>query len=111
MRRRGMIAGCIQISTGVVKTEELNAALDRVYSLDDFQLVEASFEDTNLGRVLVVEVVEKSWGPNYLEVGLGWEDDFTLESIIDFRVAYTLGNITDNNGEWRNELGFGTNKP
>ena len=93
-----------------ISTEELNAALDRVYSLDDFQLVEASFEDTNLGRVLLVEVVEKSWGPNYLEVGLGWEDDFTLESIIDFRVAYTLGNITDNNGEWRNELGFGTNK-
>jgi NTE family protein len=93
-----------------ISTEELNAALDRLYSLDQFELVQATFEDTDQGRVLTVEVTEKSWGPNYLEVGIGWEDDFTLESIINLDFAYTLGNITDNNGEWRNELGIGTNK-
>jgi NTE family protein len=93
-----------------ISSEELNAAIDRLYSLDRFELVEAVFEDTDVGRVLIVDVVEKSWGPNYLEMGLGWEDDFTLDSIIDLDFAYTVGNITDNNGEWRNELGIGTNK-
>ena len=93
-----------------ISTDELNAAVDRLYSLDKFELVQATFEDTDHGRVLTVEVTEKSWGPNYLEVGIGWEDDFTLESIIDIDFAFTIGNITDNNGEWRNELGLGTNK-
>jgi NTE family protein len=93
-----------------ITTEELNAAVDRLYSLDRFELVEAAFEDTNHGRVLIVEVVDKSWGPNFLEVGLGWEDDFTLESFINLVFAYTVGVLSVNNGEWRNELGIGTNK-
>ena len=93
-----------------ISTEELNAALDRLYSLDKFELVQATFEDTDDGRVLTVHVAEKSWGPNFLEVGIGWEDDFTLDSLINLDFAYTIGNITDNNGEWRNELGIGTNK-
>jgi NTE family protein len=93
-----------------ITTEELNAAVDRLYSLDRFQRVEAAFEDTDKGRVLIIEIVDKSWGPNYLEVGLGWESDFTLDSIVNLDFAYTVGDITDNNGEWRNELGIGTNK-
>ena len=93
-----------------ITIEELLAATDRVYSLDRFELVDAVFEERDIGRVVVVQVVEKSWGPNYLEFGMGWEDDFTLESVINIDFAYTIGNITDNNGEWRNELGIGTDK-
>jgi NTE family protein len=93
-----------------ITAEELLAALDRVYSLGSFESVYGAFEDKDSGRVLVVTVVEKSWWPNYFEAGLGWEDDFTEDSIIDLDFAYTIGNITDNNGEWRNELGIGTNK-
>ncbi len=93
-----------------ITIEELLAAVDRLYSLDRFELVDAVFEERDVGRVIVVKVIEKSWGPNYLEFGLGWEDDFTLDSVINLDFAFTLGNITDNNGEWRNELGIGTNK-
>jgi NTE family protein len=91
-----------------ITTEELLAALDRVYSLDRFELVEAFFEQRAEGRVLVVEVIEKSWGPNYFDVGLGFEHDFSLDSVINFDFAYTVGHVTDNHGEWRNELGLGT---
>jgi len=99
------------LKTGAAITaEELLAALDRVYSLDSFESVYGAFEERDIGRVLVVDVVEKSWWPNYFQAGLGWEDDITKESVVDLEFAYTLGNITDNNGEWRNELGFGTNK-
>ena len=93
-----------------ITAEELLAALDRVYSLGSFETVYGAFENQDIGRVLVVHVVEKSWWPNYFEVGLGWEDDFTENSVVDLDFAFTIGNITDNNGEWRNELGIGTNK-
>jgi NTE family protein len=99
------------LKTGVpITAEELLAALDRVYSLDNFENVYGAFEERDIGRVLVVDVVEKAWWPNYFQAGLGWEDDITEESIIDLDFAFTIGNITDNNGEWRNELGIGTNK-
>ena len=93
-----------------ISTGQLLIAIDRLYSLDRFERVEAAFEDREEGRVLIVEVVKKSWGPNYLEFGIGWEDDFTLESVINIDFALTVGNITDNNGEWRNELSIGTDK-
>jgi NTE family protein len=99
------------LQTGTpITAEELLAALDRVYSLDSFESVYGFFEEHESGRVLVVDVVEKSWWPNYFQAGLGWEDDITKESVIDLDFAFTIGNITDNNGEWRNELGIGTNK-
>lgn len=101
----------LELETGVpITAEALLAALDRVYSLDSFETVYGAFEERDNGRVLVVEVVEKSWGPNYFEAGLGWEDDFTEDSVVDLNFAFTLGNITDNNGEWRNELSIGTKK-
>ena len=106
---KAFILDALDLEAGVViTTEELLAAVDRAYSLDHFELVDAFFEQRVEGRVLVVEVIEKSWGPNYFDVGLGFEHDFTLDSVINFDFAYTLGHITDNNGEWRNELGIGT---
>ena len=93
-----------------ISTGQILIAIDRLYSLDHFERVEAVFEDREEGRVLIVEVVKKSWGPNYLEFGIGWEDDFTLESEITIDFGFTIGNITDNNGEWRNELSIGTDK-
>jgi len=106
---KAFILDALNLQSGVViTTEELLAAVDRVYSLDRFELVDAFFEQRPEGRVLVVEVTEKSWGPNYFDVGLGFEHDFSLDSTINFDFAYTLGHITDNGGEWRNELGLGT---
>jgi NTE family protein len=101
----------LDLHTGAaITTEALIDAIDRVYALDHFERVDATFEQREDGRILIVEVVQKSWGPNYLEVGLGWEDDFDLESTINLDFAYTIGNITDKNGEWRNEVGLGTDK-
>jgi len=101
----------LDLHTGApITTEALIDAIDRVYALDHFERVDATFEQREDGRILIVEVVQKSWGPNYLEVGLGWEDDFNLESKINLDFAYTIGNITDKNGEWRNEIGLGTDK-
>jgi len=93
-----------------LSTAQLLRAVDRVYSLGKFERVEAEIEDRTDGRAVIVEAVEKSWGPNYFDVGLGWEDDFTLDSVINLDFAFTIGNITENNGEWRNELGIGTDK-
>ena len=93
-----------------VSEDELAAAIKRLYALDRFERVDAEFELRKEGTVLKVEASEKSWGPNYFEMGLGWEDDLTLDSVINLDFAYIRKNITDNDGEWRTEIGIGTNK-
>jgi len=93
-----------------VTSDELLDAIGRLYALDRFERVDAEFVQRQGGRALIVEAREKSWGPNHFEMGLGWEDDFTLDSTINIDFAYSMGNITDNNGEWRNEIGIGTDK-
>ncbi len=93
-----------------VSAAQLTDALDRVYALNRFERVDGSFQESEDGRILNVEVIEKSWGPNVFELGLGWEDDFTLDSTIKLDIAHTWGDITDNNGEWRNEIRLGTDK-
>jgi NTE family protein len=90
--------------------EELEAALDRVYSLNKFERVDAEFEDMDAGRILTLTTREKSWGPNYFQAGFNWEDDFSLDSAITLSVAYTMGDLTRNGGEWRNEVDLGYQK-
>ncbi|MBB1438870.1 patatin-like phospholipase family protein [Shewanella sp. SG41-4] len=99
------------ISEGVVLTkEELDLALNRVYSLNKFERVDAEFEDVEQGRILTITTRAKSWGPNYFQAGFNWEDDFTLDSAITLSLAYTMTDLTANGGEWRNELELGYKK-
>ncbi|WP_144212270.1 patatin-like phospholipase family protein [Shewanella donghaensis] len=94
----------------VITKEALDEGIKRIYSLNKFERVDAEFEDTDEGRVLTVTTHAKSWGPNYFDAGFNWEDDFTLDSAITLNLAYTMGNLTDNGGEWRNELQLGYEK-
>ncbi|QYJ79177.1 patatin-like phospholipase family protein [Shewanella acanthi] len=93
-----------------VTKDELNEALKRIYSLNKFERVDAEFVEEEDGRVLTITTRAKSWGPNYLQLGFNWEDDFSSNSAISFDMAYTMTDLTDNGGEWRNELKLGFDK-
>ncbi|QIR13344.1 patatin-like phospholipase family protein [Shewanella aestuarii] len=94
----------------VVSKEDLEAALQRVYSLNKFERVDAEFTDSEDGRILTVTSKAKSWGPNYFNAGFNWEDDLSLDSAVSLNLAYTMTNLTDNGGEWHNELEMGIQK-
>lgn len=93
-----------------ITNSELVQGLDRIYNLGFFERVNAEFLDNGGDRTLIVEVKEKSWGPNYVDTGVGWEDDFTLNSELNVDIALTMGDLTRNGGELRTELGLGTDK-
>nr|WP_254304228.1 patatin-like phospholipase family protein [Shewanella sp. VB17] len=94
----------------VVSKEQLNKAIANVYSLDKFEHVNAEFMDTDQGRVLTVNTKAKSWGPNYFDIGFSWEDDLSEDSNIALDFSYTMNNLTDTGGEWRNEIRLGLEK-
>ena len=94
----------------VVDKASLDAAIERVYALNQFERVNAEFRDTPTGRELVMITTAKSWGPDYFQLGLNWEDDFTLDSTITLDMAYILTDVTENGGEWQNNLRLGSEK-
>ncbi|MGI2170263.1 patatin-like phospholipase family protein [Shewanella sp. MF05960] len=101
----------LDIKKGDVLTkDDLTAALNRVYALNKFERVDAEFEDVEKGRIITITTRAKSWGPNYFQAGFNWEDDFSLDSAITLSLAYTMTDLTQMGGEWRNEIELGYRK-
>jgi len=91
----------------VLTKEDLESAIDNVYALDKFESVNAEFVDSALGRTLILTTKAKSWGPNYLKFGFDWQGDFSKVSMYSIDVAYLLTDITNNGGQWKNEVSIG----
>lgn len=94
----------------VVSKEQLKQAIANVYSLDKFERVNVEFMDTDQGRVLILNTKAKSWGPNYFDLGFSWEDDLAEYSKVALDFSYTMNELTDTGGEWRNEIRLGFEK-
>jgi NTE family protein len=104
-----LILDRVNLSVGDrINAMEINAAVDRLFSIDEFQRVDAMTLLIDEEKTLQIIAEEKSWGPNFLQFGIGWEDDLDNNSDLNFDIAYTLGNLTDNGGELRSELEMGT---
>jgi len=93
-----------------VGAKQINGAVDRLYSLNEFQLVDAYTQLEDDETTLHVVSEEKSWGPNILQFGIGWEDDLDNQSDLNFNIAYTLGELTEHGGELRSELRMGSQR-
>lgn len=91
-----------------VEAVQINTAVDRLFALDEFQRVDAFTTLVGDEKTLQVVAEEKAWGPNFLQFGIGWENEFNNNSVLDFDTAYTMGNLTENGGEWRSELEMGS---
>ncbi len=88
--------------------EVLEADIESIFGLDDFERVTFDLHRTDSGRaVLTLVIVPKSWGPSYLRFGLNLEDDLDGEATYNFRVNYTARNLNSLGGEWRNDAQVG----
>ena len=104
-----VLRSMLQVETGKVQTtENLEAGIERINALGTFERVTYEIDEEQGQNVLVVNVTEKRWGPNYLDFTLGFEDDFQSRSNYMYGAAYTLTNLTDYGAEWRNEAILGS---
>jgi NTE family protein len=80
----------------------------RIYALGDFERVSYSIaDDPAKGRVLTADVVEKSWGPNYLRFGLGLSSDLSGDSFFTLVATHRWAWLNSLGGEWRNDVQIG----
>jgi len=82
--------------------------IKRIYARGDFERVSYSIaDDPAKGRVLTADVVEKSWGPNYLRFGLGLSSDLSGDSFFTLIATHRWAWLNSLGGEWRNDAQIG----
>jgi NTE family protein len=115
IRIRGLARVNPEEVRSVMKTRE-NEAIDqdmldgdmrRIYGTGDFSHVAYRFSDEQSKRVLAIEAVEKSWGPNYLRFGLGLSSDFDGAAYYNLLGSYRKTWINSLGAEWRTDLQLG----
>jgi NTE family protein len=103
-----VVATMLSTKTGEpIDQDVLDRDIRRLYGTGDFEHVGYRFLDEAGKRVLAIEAVEKSWGPNYLRLGLGLASDFQGDAFFNILASYRRTWINSLGGEWRNVLQVG----
>lgn len=90
-----------------VDPKQIQADLRTLYGTDDFQQIRYRFEDADGKRTLVLEPIEKEWGPNYLQFGLNLSTDLRGDSSFDVMLHHRMTWLNRWGLEWRNDLSLG----
>ncbi len=86
---------------------ELDRDMQRLYGTDDFEHVNYRIIEETGKRVLSVDALEKSWGPNYLRFGLGLSSDFKGDAYYNLLMSYRKTWLNSLGAEWRTDLQVG----
>ncbi|UCF74860.1 MAG: patatin-like phospholipase family protein [Betaproteobacteria bacterium] len=89
--------------------EHLNERLVQVYGRGDFENIGYSLVDSDGRHTVLIEGVEKSWGPDYLRFGLGLATD-TDQTRFNALASHRRTWINSLGAEWRNDLQIGYTK-
>ena len=94
----------------VLNIESLEREIQQLYGLNIFEQV--NYEITRLDdqTILTINVIKKSWGPNYIRFGLNLESNFEGSSIHNAAASITSTPLNSYGGEWRTELQVGSDQ-
>jgi NTE family protein len=104
----GSIQDGVHSRTGEpLDADRLEADLRRLYAGGDFERVGYGLLDEDGRRVLRIDAVEKSWGPNFLRLGLEGGADLRGESRFELIGSLRRTWVDSLGAEWRNEFELG----
>ncbi|UPQ89296.1 patatin-like phospholipase family protein [Vibrio sinaloensis] len=103
-KRLGLVAG------QQYSLEQVEQSVQNLYALDRFELVTYRYDVIEGQDTLVVDVNEKSWGPNYLNFRFFLEDDFTTDSQYSIGASANFTNLNSHGAELRTNVEIGTDK-
>jgi NTE family protein len=89
---------------------QLESDLSRLYGRGEFERVNYRVEREGGRNLLIVDAVEKGWGPGYLSFGLGLTNDFHGDSRFGLRATYRQTWMNALGGEWLTQVNLG-NEP
>ncbi len=90
--------------------EAVEYDLSSLYGRGDFERLSYRVTRDDSGNLLIVDALEKAWGPGYLSFGLGLKSDFSGDNRFGIRGTYRQAWINELGTEWVAELNLG-NEP
>ena len=90
-----------------IDRDRIEKGIANVYALDLFARIDYRFETREGAEGIVVDVMEKPWGPSYLQFGMRLSEDFSTDSDFNIGIAYLQTAVNDLGGEWRAQLDLG----
>jgi len=90
-------------------SELLAERLSRLYALDLFEAIDYGLVEDGGRTGLELSLRRKSWGPNYVRVGLNIEDDFEGNSRYNAAARFIMTELNRLGGEWLSDLQIGDN--
>jgi NTE family protein len=86
---------------------ELNDDLSRLYALDLFESIDYNLVQRDGETGLDLHLKRKSWGPNYVRVGINLEDDFAGNSRYNAAARLIMTELNSLGAEWLTDLQIG----
>ncbi|MGI9315961.1 MAG: patatin-like phospholipase family protein, partial [bacterium] len=87
--------------------DQLELDIGNIYGLGTFESITYDIVAEQEQSELIINVVEKAWGPRYLQFGLRYESQVTNNNELSGVLGYTVTPLNAFNGEWRTILQFG----
>jgi NTE family protein len=81
--------------------DALDRALNKVYGLDFYQNVRYELVEEEDMTGLDVSLTERSWGPNYLQLGVEYSSATDQDALFGLAASYLRTEINERGAEWR----------
>ena len=91
-----------------ITVAELETQIDVLYALNLFQKVDYSITEKEGVHDLHINVVEKSWGPGYVDFKFNIQESTTSDDRQQIGLQYILTDLNRLGAEWRTELVYGS---
>jgi NTE family protein len=87
--------------------EQLERGIDELYGLEIFSHVAYAVVEEDGKHGLQIWALPRSWGPNYVQLGVKWNTSFNGEGIFNFSTSLLKTEMNAWNGEWRTAVSIG----
>ncbi|MGI9219515.1 MAG: patatin-like phospholipase family protein, partial [Woeseiaceae bacterium] len=91
-----------------IDTERLARGANRLYGLNMFEKVSYKIVDEADQVGVVYSATGKSWGPDFLNVGVTLQDDFDGTTAFNLAARLTRTGLNKHGAEWRTDVQLGT---
>ncbi len=89
--------------------DQIQSRLSELYALDTFESIDYTLVQAGSDTGLEFRLRRKSWGPNYVRVGLNLEDDFQGNSRYNAAARFIMTELNSLNAEWLTDVQIGDN--
>ncbi len=87
--------------------EQLERGIDELYGLEIFSHIAYAVVEEDGKHGLQIWALPRSWGPNYLQLGIKWNTSFNGEGNFNLSTSLLKTEMNAWNGEWRTALTLG----